>query len=260
MPNNLVDYLKKNTKGTALNSDGKFNFTCAEKCWGTCCIESNVGLLKLSVYDVYRLLKKRPDKDILELIQIKVEKDTNTPRAYMKWNKNGWCPNLEEDGKCKVYLDRPFSCRIFPLEAELYINDSTNEASIKYLVRDGLCYGFHKEANPKTQTLKSFLNHGNFDQYEKYEKLEVLTRDKWIKKYSFNKLKDEQIHKLSQVLYCLGSKIEGTNKYFFDIYTEMLKMPKRAGKVESFSPEKLTNYALKEFAPRMLEKLVKETN
>ncbi|MBI3590349.1 MAG: YkgJ family cysteine cluster protein [Candidatus Melainabacteria bacterium] len=173
MPNNLNQYLNKQVKETLIKEDESFNFTCAKECWGTCCIKENVGLLQLSVYDVYKLLSKRIDLNIINLIDIKIDEKTNLPKAFIKWRENGWCPNLSEDGSCQVYIDRPFACRIFPLSSEFMINDSTGNVSINYKLRENVCFGFHKEANPKEQTLRNFLNTDNLSNLENFEKLEI---------------------------------------------------------------------------------------
>ncbi len=253
MPNDLKQYLKKDAGTKVLEKEGSFNFHCAKECWGTCCIKENIGLLQLSVYDVYRLLKKRQDLNILDLIERKIEDDTHLPKAYMKWRENGWCPNLEENGSCSVYEERPFACIIFPLSAEFKIDDTSNTVTVNYLLREKLCYGFHKEANPVSQKFKDFLNSNNFDNHEKFEKLEIQKREEWQKQYDLKSLTDEQLHKLGQTLYCLQDKANNKNSYFMDMYSESLKIPKRAKRIEKFTAEELTTLALEEFAPRLLK-------
>ena len=61
MPHNLNQHLNKQATQTLIKENESFHFTCAEKCWGTCCIKENVGLLQLSIYDIYKLLRKRAD-------------------------------------------------------------------------------------------------------------------------------------------------------------------------------------------------------
>ena len=254
MPNNLSQYINKESAETPIKENDTFKFTCAKECWGTCCIEENVTLLQLSVYDVYILLSQRTDSSIIDLIEIKVDERINLPRAFMKWKENGWCPNLMEDGSCKVYMDRPFVCRIFPLSSNFMINDSTGIITPNYKLRENFCYGFHKEANPKEQILKDFLNTDDFHNREDFVKLEVSKRQEWIKKYDLKKLTDKQLLNLSQVLFCLREKIAGKKDYFFDYFSEMLKIPKRSKRLEIFTPVELAQIALEEFAPRLLEK------
>lgn len=254
MPNNLREYLNKNAKLIPLDDDSSFKFTCAKQCWGTCCREEHAGLLQLSVYDTYKMISHRPDLKTLELIQVKIENSTNLPRAYINWTSDRVCPNLMEDGICKIYMDRPFACSIFPMNAEFMITDETKEINISYKLRENMCFGFHKEANPEEQTLKSFLTANSFNIYEEMEKLEILKRDEWSKKYDLKKLSDKQIHGLAQTLYCLKEKVTDKDIYFFDVLSDMLKIPRRTRKVEEFSNIDLTKLALNEFTPRLLEK------
>lgn len=258
MPSNLKNYLNKEAKTKHLNSDSNFQFTCSGNCWGTCCIKENVVLLQLSVYDVYKLLNKRTDQSTLDLIQIKIDEDTNFPKAYIKWKKNGWCPNLEENGACKIYMDRPFACRIFPLSAEFKINDATKTISVDYKLRENLCFGFHKEAEPIKQTLKHFLNTDDFETHEQFEKLEILKRDEWLKKYNIKELSNKQVHSLAQTLYCLRDKVLNKDAYFFDIYSEMLNIPKRLMSIENFTIQEISKLALEVFTPRLLEKFTSQ--
>ena len=259
MPNNLGQHINKETKQIKLNPDSTFNFTCASSCWGTCCIKENVGILQLSIYDTYKLLAKREDLKLVDLIDVKVDEKTNLPRAFIKWTEKGWCPNLEEDGSCKVYMDRPFACRIFPLSAEFRINDSTNEINANYLLRENFCYGFHSDANPKAQALKDFISSDDFQNHEKYEKLEIKKRDEWAKTYDLAKLNNQHILTLSHTMYCLKDKItsglKSKSTYFLDYYAEKLKVPKRTKRIESFTPAELTEYALEELAPRLLKEV-----
>ena len=256
MPHNLDQYLNKQATQTLIKENDGFKFTCAKECWGTCCIKENVTTLHLSVYDVYKLLNKRKDASINDLISIKIDEKTNLPKAFIKWKENGWCPNLAEDGTCTVYEERPFACRIFPLSSEFLINDETGNVTVNYKLRENFCYGFHKEANPEEQTLKTFLNDDNFSNNENLEKLEIKKREEWIKQYDLKKVTDQQLLNLFQAMYCLKEKIKDQKSYFFDHYAEMLKIPKRSKRLEIFTPEELTKIALEEFAPRLLEKFV----
>ena len=188
------------------------------------------------------------------MIQVKIDEETNLPRAFIKWREDKTCPKLNEDGTCSIYENRPFACRLFPLEAKFFINDRDDSIYPKYVVRENVCFGFRKEANPEIQYLKTFLNTPDFENHLKYEKLEISYRDKWMKKYQIKNLKSEQIHMLAQVLYCLKEKIIGKKTYFFDLYSEMLKIPKRTKRIESFTADELSKLSLEEFAPRLLEK------
>ncbi len=254
MTNNLHQFINKNYKSVPLDENNGFKFTCAKQCWDTCCREQNAGLLQLSVYDVYSLLTIRPDIPVLDLIQVKIDEETNLPRAFIKWNSERVCPNLNnEDGTCSVYDHRPFACRIFPLEAKFLINDKTNSITVNYSAKENVCFGFHKEANPQMKKLSEFLDTSNYEDYLKFEKIEIFNRDKWIKKHPIKDLNTKKVHMLAQVLYCLKDKVTDKNTYFFDIYSEMLKIPKRLKEVEEFTPEELSTLALEELAPRFLE-------
>ena len=99
----------------------------------------------MSAYDVYKLLDKRSNLTTLELIQVKIEENTNLPRAYMKWTEKAECPNLDDNGACMVYMERPFACRIFPLEAKFMIEDSTGKVSTNYSVKKMFVLVFTKK-------------------------------------------------------------------------------------------------------------------
>ncbi len=255
--NNLNQYINKNCKSSPINLESEFSFTCSKKCWDTCCLKQNVGMLQLSVHDVYKLLSARKDKSLLDLVEVKIDEETNLPKAFIKWMPDEKCPNLNDDGGCMVYEDRPFPCRVFPLESRIYINDENKEAKIQYMLRENICFGFMKEAEPEKQTLEKFIMSEDFEDYEKYEKEEALFRDGLRTSYDLKNISKEKIHLLAQAMYCLGEKIHQRNKQFMDILSEQLNIPKRIKRIESFTSSELTELSLREFGPRMAKKIFK---
>ena len=255
MYNNLNTYINKKAISISAKEQDSFVFNCAKNCWGTCCIKENVGMLHLSIYDVYRLQIARKNLAVLEIVDVKIDEKNNLPRAFIKWTDEGTCPNLGDEGLCQVYKDRPYACRIFPLQAKFIINDETKEVKADYSVREKVCYGFHKEANPQKQLISSFLGEADVLNLEKFEIEEIKLRDSLQKDLDLKNLSKEKLLLLAQSMYCLREKIYMKNKYFMDAFSETLKIPKRIKKVESFTAEELTNLAIFEFVPRMIKYL-----
>lgn len=99
--------------------DAKFGFDCHPglSCFGQCCRDINIFL---TPYDIQRLRRKlgissgvflKKYTCELELPQLKF------PLIYLKMNEEGRleCPFVTEKG-CAVYKERPWSCRMAPVD------------------------------------------------------------------------------------------------------------------------------------------------
>lgn len=116
MKNNSQDR-KEFPEGMVPLGNSTFQFSCHSglSCFTMCC--RNVDML-LYPYDII-LLKKRLQIRSGEFLErhTRVVQGHNPyfPSLMMKMAENNSCPFLSEQG-CEVYRDRPFSCRMYPLE------------------------------------------------------------------------------------------------------------------------------------------------
>ncbi|MDJ0819888.1 MAG: YkgJ family cysteine cluster protein [Desulfobacterales bacterium] len=130
-----------------LLGDGKFRFDCHSGvvCFTRCCHNADMYLYP---YDIIRL------KDCLGLTSEEfLAQHTITafrdnpyfPQVMLKMSEKPGqpCSFLSQSG-CRVYGDRPYSCRAYPLEPAFFGDD--NRISVNcYLIRHGHCLGHLEE-------------------------------------------------------------------------------------------------------------------
>ncbi len=102
-----------------LAESSMFNFACNDSlpCFTQCCRDVNIYL---TPYDILRLRKALGEVGSAEFLarytQNFLAKVTNIPVVQLLMDSQTLCcPFVTEQG-CSVYLDRPWACRMFPLD------------------------------------------------------------------------------------------------------------------------------------------------
>jgi Fe-S-cluster containining protein len=137
-----------------LGPDSKFQFKCHKgvKCFNQCCRDINIIL---TPYDIIRL-KTRLGISSEEFLALYTEpqilEKTDLPVVMLKLlDEEGSdperkaCPFVREDG-CLVYVDRPTTCRYYPLGvASLSHKGDSDEDEFYFFVHEPHCLGFEEE-------------------------------------------------------------------------------------------------------------------
>lgn len=146
-----------------LDRESPFRFGCnpGVPCFTKCCRDVNIFL---GPYDIVRL-RKRLGISSGEFLQrytlTLVPEATGFPLVVlrMREDKGRACPLLGEEG-CTVYDDRPWSCRMFPL-------DRAEQEGFYRLVAPGeLCLGLQE---PSETTVGQYLESQEVEAYEEVE-------------------------------------------------------------------------------------------
>jgi uncharacterized protein len=133
------------TRGTILGPKDAFCFAChpGVPCFTRCCRDADMYLYP---YDLIRL-KQRLGISSGELLQkhtLTAYRDNpHFPSVMLKMSceADKRCPFLDESG-CRVYADRPFSCRAYPLErAVARSSDGKNRTACWFVARHDHCKG-----------------------------------------------------------------------------------------------------------------------
>ncbi|WP_407313629.1 YkgJ family cysteine cluster protein [Desulfosporosinus sp. SB140] len=145
-----------------LNEDSEFNFHCHDglDCFKKCCRDINIFL---TPYDVLRMknflslssgeflekytLKVQVPQTGLSVVQIKMSKEDNLK-----------CPFITPKG-CRVYQERPWSCRIAPV-------DMLGRGKYSFVFESSRCHGLNET---KTQTVKEWVQDQGLEIYEEME-------------------------------------------------------------------------------------------
>ena len=144
-----------------------FQFECRKgvKCFNQCCADVNIVL---TPYDVLRMKNSlgitsgeflgkytkifRPEKSVFPIVVLK-----------MKDEAHKQCFFVSEEG-CQIYEDRPWACRMFPLDKQKPIGGETTFN----LLKKPECLGFEQK---KKWRVEDWILSQGINIYEKYESL-----------------------------------------------------------------------------------------
>ncbi len=140
---------------------GKFRFSCHKgvACFTKCCRNVNIFL---TPYDILRMKKRLgiSSEEFLEkYTRTLIGDGSSLPVVLFKMREDGdkACQFLTEEG-CSIYEDRPWSCRLYPLD-----KDSTEEDEFKLIVGEDFCFG---QKEPKEWILEDWLEDQGFITYD----------------------------------------------------------------------------------------------
>jgi len=112
--------LRKDEITIVFTAESKFKFNCHHdlSCFTQCCREINIFL---TPYDVLRMKNhlQMPSGEFLQKYTVAlIAENTGLPVVLLKMDeKTGRCPFVTEKG-CQIYPDRPWSCRMYPLNQD----------------------------------------------------------------------------------------------------------------------------------------------
>jgi Fe-S-cluster containining protein len=130
-----------------LTPESKFRFSCHEgiKCFNNCCRKVD---LFLTPYDILRMknsLELSSTEFLLEYTGYVIG-DFGLPVVFLKMkdDEKHSCPFVSESG-CRIYEDRPWPCRTFPLKPES--SKKTEDAGKEYysLINEPACLGYNED-------------------------------------------------------------------------------------------------------------------
>ncbi|RJQ29721.1 MAG: YkgJ family cysteine cluster protein [Peptococcaceae bacterium] len=150
-----------------LAAGDKFKFSCHKglSCFGQCCRNVNIFL---TPYDVLRL-KNRLELSSEEFLKkhttTLISQISGLPVVALKMqdDENRSCPFITPEG-CLVYTDRPWSCRMYPLDME-------SEEKYNFITDRSFCLGLNE--NQEWVVNEWFLDQGIND----YEDKEALFKE-----------------------------------------------------------------------------------
>ncbi len=186
----------------------EFSFSCHKgiQCFNICCKNVNIFL---TPYDVLRMSEGTDltSSEFLKKYTITLLSDEGLPLVMLKMldDEDKLCPFVSETG-CRIYLDRPWSCRMYPL----FFSEQ------RYLLKEKpTCLGFQSE---KRWTIETWIRaQGIVDYDEMNELYQSVTCHEYFQKG--NRLDEGR----SRMLYRACYDIDEFYKFlfrtkFFDIY------------------------------------------
>ena len=177
---------------SVLNADDNFRFACHNSlaCFTKCCRDITIFL---TPYDILRMKNglKMSSEDFLPAYTATLIGDSGLPVVALKMHddEEKSCPFVTSQG-CTIYEDRPWSCRIYPLQPE---STKITEKSGKeyYSVMDvPFCVGLDED---KVLTVKEWKKEQGISIYREMENLfKKITMNEFLsnKKISNKKIQE----------------------------------------------------------------------
>ena len=106
-------------KNVRMDPDHPFNFKCYRgvSCFTECCQDVTIALTPYDVLRLKRGLGIRSDEFIDKYTINLSRKKQIIPFVILKMNEDDKkCPFVNKEEGCSVYEDRPWPCRMFPLD------------------------------------------------------------------------------------------------------------------------------------------------
>jgi len=171
-----------------LKSDDSFQFSCSKNmdCFTRCCRDITIFL---TPYDVLRLKNAlhMSSGEFLDRYTATLLGDTGLPVVALKMRDDDEkrCPFVKNSG-CTIYADRPWACRIYPLQPES--TPFTEKAGKTYysVMNVPFCLGLEAD---RTLSLTKYIEEQGIPVYMEMEALfkKITTNERLIKEKITNK-------------------------------------------------------------------------
>ena len=154
--------------GRLIKNGDTFSFRChpGVSCFNRCCRNLNLFLYP---YDVLRLkngLDMTSDAFLEVHVDVVMRPDNYFPDVLLRMSddQEKTCPFLCDEG-CRVYTDRPDTCRTFPIEQGLFYGTGRDRSSrVCFFRPPDFCMGRHEK---KEWTNESWARDQEAEQYNK---------------------------------------------------------------------------------------------
>lgn len=126
-----------------LGEEDRFTFQCGSHldCFTHCCHDVSIVL---TPYDVLRM-KTALHLDSSEFLQkytiVSCTRQQKLPIVLLKMNPENRDCSFITPGGCRIYSDRPWACRMYPLGMAEPQNPNSSEHKFYFVLQEGLCHG-----------------------------------------------------------------------------------------------------------------------
>lgn len=157
-----------NTNGISdrfLLAGGTFKFACHSgvACFTRCCHDADMYLYPYDIVRLKHALNMTADEFMGRHTITAFRDNPNFPHVMLKMSDGAGrpCPFLSPEG-CRVYEDRPYSCRAYPLEPAMSSKDGNHIQCQYYVAKHGYCLGHREE---KAWTAEQWMQNQGMEGY-----------------------------------------------------------------------------------------------
>ena len=152
-------------------ADQHFAFAChpGVPCFTECCRELDLALTPYDVLRLKRFLNLSSSKFLEQYVLIEWDEQQLFPTCYLTMVDDGRasCVFIRGTG-CSVYVDRPSSCRAYPVGRGASRNNEKTATESLVLIQEPHCRGF-EEGN--CQTVSEYLLNQGIEPYNRFNDL-----------------------------------------------------------------------------------------
>ena len=142
--------------GKRLRGADRFTFQCHPglACFNRCCRNLNLFLYPYDVLQLKQELRISADKFLEEYVDVVMRKGNFFPDVLLRMSDNEDCACIFSDPSgCRVYKNRPYTCRTFPVEYGLqYPAENRKPELIGFFRPPEFCLGRYEDHDWTLQT------------------------------------------------------------------------------------------------------------
>jgi Fe-S-cluster containining protein len=148
---------------TAMTSESRFNFSCHADlpCFTQCCRDVNIYLTPYDVLRMRRALRMGSREFLEKHTLIFPDKNTHIPVVLLAMDDATLSCKMVMDAGCQVYQDRPWACRMYPLDLAGHSDEYC------MFVNKSRCFGL---GEPQSSTVQKWLENQGVEPYLEMER------------------------------------------------------------------------------------------
>ena len=147
-----------------LNQKSTIRFSCHKglSCFTRCCRDVNIFLTPYDILRVKNRLGISSEEFLSRYTLSIIPEQSGFPLVVLKMcdDQDKKCPFVDPEG-CSIYEDRPWACRMYPLDR------GTPEGEFRFIAEPAICVGMEEK---KELTVKKYLRNQGVEPYDKMEK------------------------------------------------------------------------------------------
>lgn len=196
---------------SVLKAEDSFRFACHSglDCFTRCCRDTTIFLTPYDIIRMKNALRMSSEIFLKAYTVTLINKDSGLPVVMLKMSKDEQksCPLVTPQG-CKIYQDRPWACRIYPLHPES--TKITEKAGWEYYsVMDvPFCLGFFEN---KVLTVSQWKEEQGISIYQEMENLfKKITMNEFL---SGQKIRNK---KIQEMFYMASYDLDRFRRFVFE--------------------------------------------
>ena len=148
-----------------MSADDTFTFRCGRDldCFTHCCADVSIVLTPYDVLRMKRALGLDSSEFLQEYTFAPFTKEQKIPVVLLKMDsETSKCRLVSAEG-CRVYANRPWACRMYPLGLADPKNPNPQDRRFFFLLREDLCHG---HGQGRAMTVREWVSDQGIEEYE----------------------------------------------------------------------------------------------